>query len=927
LNGTAIPSALASTYSSSTLQNGDVVTCQLTANSVCASPSVISSNAITVNVMTNVAAAASIVGTNIVVCGHGTSLFTANVTNAGSAPTYQWYLNSSPVSGANTLSYSDTLNNGDLVSFVLNSNAACVTNSLATSNTISITVNPIDTASINITSNNNSVCAGMPVTFTAHPVNAGANPVFNWLVNGISTGVNAVNYVSSSLANNDVITCTMISSKACVVNANVNSNAITMSVVNGAAPSVNITSSNTTICTGTLVNFTSTITNAGANPNYQWNINGNAVLGDTLASFSSNALLNGDIITCTLNALGVCGATTVVNSNSITINVTSALTPNIAIAVANPTVCAGSNAVFTATGTNMGTSPLYQWFVNSVAINGANAYQWSSSSLANQDTITCLITASPSCATVNTALSSGIVINVNSLVTPAVSISANDTSICAGTAVVFTPNAVNGGTSPSYNWYVNGVASSSGSTFTSSSLQNNDVVTCALTSSLSCVSSNPVNSASIIMQVGTPINPVLAVNATNTTICAGTAVTFTATASNFGANPTYQWMLNNTPVLGATASTYTSSSLGNGDLIQVLVNSSAACTVPASITSSPVTMIVNSSLIPSVSVIANPSNIVCSNVPVSFNANSVNGGTTPQYAWYVNNVLVGTSTSASFSPIALQNNDTITVTMTSSLNCASSANVSATPVIMTINTAPIVTSMTSNGPVCEGTNLLLNATSNDPNANFNWSGPNGFTSNLASPIIPNVNSANAGIYTVVANANACNSAPYSSIMQVNANPAKPFISQNGNVLSSSAPSGNQWYYAAAPISGATNNTYTAMQTGYYQVLVTNAAGCSSISDSLHVTKIIGVGIHEISINAPRIYPNPFETMIMLEWPKEIKDRNAINWQLMSINGQVIQQGKAIYENDKIELFDLSQGSYILKVNYKELQWQYPLIKQ
>jgi hypothetical protein len=90
----------------------------------------------------SVAASISIAPTATNVCAGTNVTFTATPTNGGAAPSYQWKLNGANV-GANSATYSNNaLANGNLVSCVMTSNAACVTGSPATSNTINMTVNP-----------------------------------------------------------------------------------------------------------------------------------------------------------------------------------------------------------------------------------------------------------------------------------------------------------------------------------------------------------------------------------------------------------------------------------------------------------------------------------------------------------------------------------------------------------------------------------------------------------------------------------------------------------------------------------------------------------------------------------------------------------------------------------------------------------------
>lgn len=51
--------------------------------------------------------------------------------------------------------------------------------------------------------------------------------------------------------------------------------------------------------------------------------------------------------------------------------------------------------------------------------------------------------------------------------------------------------------------------------------------------------------------------------------------------------------------------------------------------------------------------------------------------------------------------------------------------------------------VSSNSPVCTNSTIQLNATGG---TTYNWTGPNGFTSNLQNPTIPNATAANAGTY-------------------------------------------------------------------------------------------------------------------------------------------------------------------------------------
>ena len=83
-----------------------------------------------------------------------------------------------------------------------------------------------------------------------------------------------------------------------------------------------------------------------------------------------------------------------------------------------------------------------------------------------------------------------------------VSINASANPILEGSPVTFTAIPENPGSTPTYQWYVNGVpAGTNSSTFTSSELSDDDEVKCILTSSLACTTGNPATSNTVLMDV------------------------------------------------------------------------------------------------------------------------------------------------------------------------------------------------------------------------------------------------------------------------------------------------------------------------------------------------------------------------------------------------------------------------------------------
>lgn len=535
--------------------------------------------------------------------------------------------------------------------------------------TVSISANP-----------SGSICAGSLVIFTATPNNA-VTPSYQWQLNGSNVGTNSPTYTSGNLANGDIVSAIITSTNTCAPITTATSNTITITVNPIVMPSVIVVAGSTTICAGSLVSFTATPTNGGAAPAYQWQLNGASIVGANASTYSSSTLANGDVVSVILTSNATCPSHLTASSNTVSMTVNPILNPSVIAATGTTIICPGTTVSFTATPTNGGTAPAYQWQVNGVNV-GTNSSTYSSSSLANGDVVRVILTSNAICPFAPTTSSNAIIMTVNPILTPSVIVAAGTTTVCPGTPVSFTATPINGGTAPSYQWQVNGVDVSTNSpTYSSSSLTNGDIVTVILTSNAACLSTSTANSNTVIMTVNPILTPSVNV-AGAISICAGSPTSFIATPTNGGSSPAYQWRVNGINT-GNNSPTYSTSTLVNGDVVSVILTSNASCVSTPSATSNTIAMNVVPVPITSVSIAAVPLNI-CYRTLTTFTATTVNGGSFPSYQWKLNGLSVG-SNDSTFSINSLVDGDIITCLVKSNLACAATGFVNSNNITVAIN--------------------------------------------------------------------------------------------------------------------------------------------------------------------------------------------------------------------------------------------------
>jgi GEVED domain/Secretion system C-terminal sorting domain len=331
------------------------------------------------------------------------------------------------------------------------------------------------------------------------------------------------------------------------------------------------------------------------------------------------------------------------------------LTANVSIAVTSGTnpSCTGAAVTFTATPTNGGTAPTYQWQVNGVTV-GTNSPTYTSSTLTNGQIVTCIMTSNLLDVVGSPATSNAITMTVGAAMTPTntIAITSGANPSCAGASVTFTATPTYGGTAPTYQWHVNGTnVGTNSATYTTTALTNGQIVNCTMTSNSGCITTATANSNNITMTVNPSVVPAvtIAITAGTNPSNAGTAVTFTATPTNGGTTPSYQWQVNGVAA-GTNSATFTSTTLTNGAVVTCVLTSNATCAVPATATSTGITMTINGGTNNPCDASSTDANYeYISNVSIGTINNTSTASNYTDYTNQVSNITIGQATAFSVS--------------------------------------------------------------------------------------------------------------------------------------------------------------------------------------------------------------------------------------------------------------------------------------
>ncbi len=403
---------------------------------------------------------------------------TFTVVASGDDLTYQWYKNSTAISGATSASYtvSPIASGSAGTYYVIVSNAG----GSVTSSKVTLSIGSATAPVITTQPGSQTVASGARATFSVVASGSGTL-TYQWYQNG--------NAIAGATGSSYQFTATAVTAGSYTVTVTnslgtVTSNAATLTVL--STPT--ITSQPTAQTAFLNQSATFSVVATGGNLTYQWFKDGTAISGANSSTYTVSPVLATSAGTYKVTVSNTAGS---VSSTAVTLTVYGP--PTITTQPVSVSVGEGSTATFTVGAT--GNSLTFQWYKNGSAISGATSTSFTTPATALTDsgaTYFCVATNPAGSATSNTA-------TLTVIAKPTITTQPTNVTVTAPATATFTVTAtVPSGGALTYAWYrvgsttVVGTAASYTTPATDSSYNNAQYYCIVYNQAIASVQSNTV---------------------------------------------------------------------------------------------------------------------------------------------------------------------------------------------------------------------------------------------------------------------------------------------------------------------------------------------------------------------------------------------------------------------------------------------------
>jgi hypothetical protein len=354
------------------------------------------------------------------------------------------------------------------------------------------------------------------------------------------------------------------------------------------------------------------------------------------------------------------------------------------------------------------------------------------------------------------------------------------------------------------------------------------------------------------------------------------------------------------------------------------------------------TVTITPTVIPTVSIHANPGDTVCAGTVVNYTTTSTHSGPSPAYQWSVNGLNVSTVSNYSFVPA---NGDVVTVILAADTVCAIPDTVSSslhmtvftpvrpsvgvlvnpndtvclgTPVTFTAipsfgGTAPTYQWLTNGLPVAtgsvytytpsDGDVVLVDMTSNYQCRLANTVSGNAITIRVDSPVIP--------VVTVIASPGSVISIGQSDTLRA--------------IVTNGVSPTYQWFVDGIPVPGATSQTFIDNNFSYPKAdsvtcTVTNAGACHEHTMGWMYIQVYPLGVTQVSGNLGdlNVLPNPNKGTFTIKGTLGTLNDEEVTIELTDVLGQVTYKDKVVARGGNLNQLvtvgsTLANGMYMLNV--------------